>query len=725
MRRLALISLLLLPAALAAEMLRIDYSDPQGFGFNDPTPVPAVPGNPGTTLGEQRRAAFEAAVDIWASRLDSESLIRVEALFEDLGCGENTTLGRGGTTGLARDFFNAPKAGVNYPLSLAAALRGQIYSQFDAELRVRFNFRVDAEPCLDNISGYWYGLDPLTPPIQGTYSFLELAVHELGHGLGFQSLTERDNRQFFGDPPVPDVMSDFIFDLARDASWAEMTAAQRAQSDTSESNLVWIGPRANLRAAERLLPPGQITLAPDQPGSQRFEAWIQGYGPYLALDGLRARLVLAQGPGDSLPASDPWHRSLACQPLDNTDEVAGALVLVRRGDCTFASKWQNVFDAGGAGLLLVDNQPDGSAQAIARDFGIALDRNLPIPIWMVSDSTGLALRNAPVASTVLLGYDSTAPARGTREGFVNLEASPDNPDSNVSHFARSLAPRSVMNPFLSNSAFDGDPDLAPDLLHDLGWPDGTAKRGQYSGNWFNPERAGEGCQLTLEDGQDVPVLTCYLYRDGEQFWLIGNGVDRGDRLEFNEMIITEGADYGPAFDPQAVVLSDWGEIVMRPIDCNRARFDFQPFDPALPAYSSQMVKIVGGDCNLRAAQQPDRRRSGNYFDPQRGGEGVQLAVEADGRAWVLTFYTYLDGKQVWMIGSGNRLGNTIEFNDVVTTRGGDYGPDFDPDRVELLPFGRFILEFESCNDLRLELLSEDPRFPSGTREMTRIVPQEC
>lgn len=710
-----------LPLSVDAQMLQVNYSDPGGFGFNDSTPVEPVPGNDATTLGGQRRAALERALDIWSSRLDSQSIVRINALFEDIGCGEDrTTLGLGGTLGLARNFTNAPKFNTNYPISLAAALRGQTYDNFDAELRIRFNFRIDSEECIENVTGFWYGLDPEVPPALGTFSFLELALHEMAHGLGFQSLTDRDDRTFFDRP---DVMSDLIFDLQRDASWTELSAPQRVQSATSGDNLVWIGQRTNLRAAERLLPPGQITLQPGSLNPQQFVAWIQGYAPYLPLTGLQSEITLAQGPGPGPAAGQPWHRALACEPLDNAAEVAGKLVLVRRGECFFAEKWQNAFDAGASGLIIVDNQPAGSENAIARDFGISVDRNLPISLWMVSDETGSALLDNLPGAEILLGYDLDQPPRGTNQGFVNLQASTENTDSNVSHFANSMAPSSLMNPTLSNLSFTGGLDQVPELLYDIGWPDASSKQAQYTGNWFNPDRSGEGCQLTFDAGQATPVLTCYLYDNGQQFWLLGAGVDLGDRFEFG-MTITSGADYGTAFDPDDVIRQPWGQIIMRPIDCNNARFDLQPIGD-LPHFSSQMTKIVPASCNVRAANQIDRSLSGNYFDVNRSGEGIQLSREANGIDWIITFYTYLNGEQVWLIGTGRRVGNNIAFNDVNITLGGDFGQNFDPDQIERIPFGRFDLEFVDCNNLNLDITAELPQFESDLRSLTRIVPGEC
>ena len=45
------------PARAAATIVIVNQNDP-GVGFNDPTPVAPVGGNPGTTLGQQRLNAF-------------------------------------------------------------------------------------------------------------------------------------------------------------------------------------------------------------------------------------------------------------------------------------------------------------------------------------------------------------------------------------------------------------------------------------------------------------------------------------------------------------------------------------------------------------------------------------------------------------------------------------------------------------------------------------------
>lgn len=722
-RVLALVVLLMAASSpVSGQMIDITYLDDSDFGFNDSSPAEPAPGNPGQTLGQQRRAALERAVDIWASRLDSNAVVRLEVSFDDLGCGERTTLGQAGSKGIAWDFPGALEANVNFPASLAAALRGFPLAGLSAEMQAQFNFRVDEGDCAEGTEAFWYGLDAETPPALGTASFLVLAVHELGHALGFQSLTNRDDFSFIDGRP--DRMSRFIFSTQTDKSWRQMSNAERAASSTSGPALVFTGDNANLRAAERLLPPSVVRV---NPGSAEFEAFMHGFAPFLDIGGLDAPIVLADGPGAGSAPDDPWQRALACQPLTNAAEAAGAIVVIKRGECTFASKWQNAFDAGAAGVVIVDNGPAGEDGNIARDSAMALDRNLSIPLWSVAESTGEQLLNFIPASAAELGFRADLPARGTNQGFTNLQASTENEGSNVSHFADSMFPRSVMNPSLVNTPFAGDVDFVPELLIDLGWPTNEGKLAEFSGNWFNPRRSGEGCQLTMEQGQDIPVLTCYLYRDGDPFWLIGNGVYRGNRFEFNEMTITAGADYGNDFDPADVDTEFWGRIIMNIIDCNHARFELLPEGQGLPRFSTPMTRIIPGQCNQRATNQINRVRAGNYFVQAAPGEGIQLAREADGSTWIMTWYTYLDGEQVWMIATGRRLGSQITFEDTVVTSGGQWGTDFNPDAIERTPFGTITinLDVDTCNDIRVEFDSILPEFEPIDREMTRIIPRQC
>src|SRR5436190_7587064 len=104
-------ALALVPAtpAFANVTIIIDNNNAPGVGFNDPTVVAPVGGNPGTTLGQQRLNAFQFAADVWGATLDSNVPIHILASFEPLSC--NATAATLGSAGTIFIFANMPPNG--------------------------------------------------------------------------------------------------------------------------------------------------------------------------------------------------------------------------------------------------------------------------------------------------------------------------------------------------------------------------------------------------------------------------------------------------------------------------------------------------------------------------------------------------------------------------------------------------------------------------------------
>ena len=138
---------------------------------NNQTAIFEVTFGPGAQANPDAQAAFQFAIDIWASELVSTVPIKVFAEFANLGPG---VLASAGPTYLIRDFQNAPEAGVLYPAALANALAGA-----DLDTDEDFDLVVN----LGNGIPWYFGLDG-NPPA-GLFDFATIALHELGHGLGF------------------------------------------------------------------------------------------------------------------------------------------------------------------------------------------------------------------------------------------------------------------------------------------------------------------------------------------------------------------------------------------------------------------------------------------------------------------------------------------------------------------------------------------------------------
>ena len=248
---------------------------------------------------------------------------------------------------------------------------------------------------------------------------------------------------------------------------------------------------------------------------------------------------------------------------------------------------------------------------------------------------------------------------------------------------------------------------------------------ELSGSYFDPNRDGEGCQNTLERDGASFVLSCYFYDQGEQFWVIGAGVLVNGQVIFSDMIITSGADYGSEFDPADVVRATWGSMIMTWADCNNAELELIPVLAGYEQLTLELTRIVPTVCGGGGPTGDAVPWMGAFFDPARDGEGFHLAVEGDGSTFVMTWYTYLDGKQVWLIGSGVRDGSRLVFENIVITSGAKFGSEFDPADVLREVFGTITADFSDCNNFTATVDATLPEFSDIVLDVTKIVPGVC
>jgi hypothetical protein len=119
------------------------------------------------------QTAFQFAVDIWESLIDSSVPISINASFANLGA---NILGQAGPETFIRDFSGAPQANTWYPIALANSLSGQDLDTTSSDIGSEFNSNFN----------WYYGTDNNVPTNQ--YSFVSVVLHELAHGLGFLGL---------------------------------------------------------------------------------------------------------------------------------------------------------------------------------------------------------------------------------------------------------------------------------------------------------------------------------------------------------------------------------------------------------------------------------------------------------------------------------------------------------------------------------------------------------
>ena len=485
---LAVSCLLASPSLLqAAATINIVNGDAAGVGFNDTTAVAPVGGNTGTTLGQQRLIAYQRAASIWANTLSSNIAINVRAQWTALTCTATTaTLGSAGASQTVRDFPNAPKSGTLYSVSLANKLANTELGTLTFtpsvppgsapviyHINANFNINLGNANCLSG-SPFYLGLDSNPPGAQ--VDLVAVLIHEMGHGLGFQTFTNGTTGAFSGG--FPSIWDYFLTDGTNNLTWVQETAAQRAVSAISDK-LVWSGPLVTA-GVPSVLQVGTPNVAVSSPslGQQNYAVGTASFGPALANPGLTAQVGQVIDTAGNI--------GLACNPNDSTAAatlspanaaaVNGKIALVDRGTCGFVIKVKACQDAGALGVIIVDN----AAGAPPPGLGGA-DPSITIPAVRVTQGDGAAIKSALERRSRLtqanvvatLGLDPSRRAGADSSNRVKMYApNPFISGSSVSHYDVSATPNLIMEPNINNGLQQSvvpPTDLTFPLLQDTGW----------------------------------------------------------------------------------------------------------------------------------------------------------------------------------------------------------------------------------------------------------------
>ncbi len=492
---LAALGLLASPAFLpAAATVNVINGDAAGVGFNDTTAATPVGGNTGTTVGQQRLIAYQRAAAVWGNTVTSTVPINVYATWEALTCTATTAvLGSAGAAEVFSSFPNAPVAGTWYCAALANKLSGVNNSTATLtppttgtptiyQIRARFNVNLGQTGCLPG-GGFYLGLD--NNPGAGQTDLLVVLIHEIGHGLGFQTFTNGSTGAYLtgsDGTPRPSIWDTFLTDSPTNTRWTQLTPAQRAASALSD-NLVWAGPLVTA-AVPNVLQVGVPNVAASSPSLplQNFNVGTASFGPAITNPGITRQIgqVIDGNVANVGPVG------LACNPNDpaaaatlspaNAAAVNGKIALVDRGTCSFVIKVKACQDAGAVGVIVVDNAVGSPPAGLG-----GADPTITIPAVRVTQSDGATIkaalarrsRGAQANVVATLGLDNSRRAGADSSNRAKMYApNPFQSGSSVSHYDVSATPNLIMEPAINaglGQSVVPPADLTFTLFQDIGW----------------------------------------------------------------------------------------------------------------------------------------------------------------------------------------------------------------------------------------------------------------
>ncbi len=459
-------------SAFATATIVILNNDAAGVGFNDTTATAPVGGNPGTTLGQQRLNAFQAAADKWGATIDSPITITIRAQWAAQSCtATGAVLGSAGAIGIFRDFPGFPFGSTWYNESLGSKLFGADLNTTQPEINATFNINLGQPGCLTG-TFFYLGLDNN----HGTnIDLVTVLEHEFAHGLGFQTFSNAQTGAF--NTGFPAIYDRFLMDNSNGKSWLQMTNAERAASSINTHKLAWNGPQvqADVPTVLSLGEPG-LTINSPAGIAGSYDPGSVAYDPDPPVGGVTGNLKLAND--GTAPVED------GCEAFP-AGFFTGQIAVIDRGTCSIKSKTLNAQNAGAIAVIIVNNAAGSPAPDLGDDPSIVTPITIStISVTQADGNTIKAQLGTGVNATIFTDPNTRAGADQFGKALL-YTPNPFNSGSSVSHWATTATPNLLMEPNISadlTHEVTTPQDLTFSQLRDIGWvasaiPTAIAKTG--------------------------------------------------------------------------------------------------------------------------------------------------------------------------------------------------------------------------------------------------------
>ncbi len=249
----------------------------------------------------------------------------------------------------------------------------------------------------------------------------------------------------------------------------------------------------------------------------------------------------------------------------------------------------------------------------------------------------------------------------------------------------------------------------------------SALAASASTNWTSrTPRAGWVSSLTFQNGSPDTAWATYSSVGGTHVWRTtdggnswsardGSGVGALPDIPVHSLVmdpgnpsrIYVGTDLGIFFSPDAgatwtIENTGFANVIVERLALGPPQIFNGP--PMLHAFTYGRG-IWKTPLNFQGANdfRMDAGISGLWFDPAQDGQGVNVEIiDQEGVPKIVVFwYTYRNGKPLWLYGSGDFSGDRTQPIQVYETSGPDFPPDFDAAQFQGTIWGEVTLVYSS------------------------------
>lgn len=178
--------------------------------------------------------------------------------------------------------------------------------------------------------------------------------------------------------------------------------------------------------------------------------------------------------------------------------------------------------------------------------------------------------------------------------------------------------------------------------------------GKPTGQWYNPERDGEGFYVEVINSGETAQLGIAMYSydaEGRQLWIVGNApVGAGATAVTVPVVQIDGPVWGSGYNPDDRNTTDFGTITARFTSCNSALFQVRTNvelqDLEYPAV--RLTNVVGIEC-VDEPPAPAGITAGEWESAgERESDSVCLFVAEDGKSLTTVGSTCVNGYAGWL-----------------------------------------------------------------------------